>query len=543
MQQAASSYPPYLTGLYREFKTNPSFKFTVFIYLTLMSLGVCLLIPITESNTWGKIVHKCLTPIFFPLSIFAFLSTYLFVSDTFKFLVPKNMIKILKASEKNGIYSVEGKNCIHVLGILLNSFKKYDHSTVMEGLYYLEDCKKELFELRKDIVIPREYEIYLKLEKSLRLLASYFFELGVLSLEVRYKDCTVKIIKDLYDIRTVADKHEMESVVSITTESIGELAKKVVDSLISELNGDDSSIYECAVFALGEVRDRRAVSPIKIMFKKWDEVVKYTAISALGKIKSEEAITFLLKEVKNGNFPIINKIFSTFCENELLSIELLTKMSNDHSKYLRGFAALGSGEICDDIWAISHLFREGAPSNGDPYILGKAAHAIGKINDRNALNQGAIDILVKLMHDSSPYIKYNAIHSLGKIRIKDPQIISEIEGLLNYPDDLYVRDSAVYALKKINNPCSVESLNNALKNEQNEYVRFNIILTLGSIKGFYKIGPILQAYFPRMSLPLYYSAFNPHLQYQQQFSILPLYVAAFCTKTKYHANNYLNNIL
>ncbi len=539
MQQAASSYPPYLTGLYREFKTNPSFKFTVFIYLTLMSLGVCLLIPITEyQTTWGNTVHKCLIPVFFPLSLFALFSTYLFVSDTFKFLVPKNMIKILKASEKSGIYSIEGKNCIHVLGILLNSFKKYDHSTVMEGLYYLEDCKKKLFELRKDIVVPREYEIYLKLEKSLRLLASYFFELGVLSLEVGYKDCTVKIIKDLYDLRTVADRHEMESIVSITTESIEELAKKVVDSLISELNGDNSEIYECAVFALGEVRDRRAVSPIKIVFKNGNEVVKYTAISALGKIKSEEAITFLLKEVKNGNFHIINKIFSTFCENELLSIELLTKTSNDHSKYLRGFAALGLGVICDDIWAISHLFREDAPYDDDPYILGKAAHAIGKINDRYALNQDAIYILVKLMHDPSPYVKYNAVHSLGKIRIKDPQIISEIEGLLNYQDDLYVRDSAVYALKEINNPSFVESLNNALKTENKDYIRFNIILALGSIKGFHKIGPVLQAYFPQMSLPLYNLACIK-LRYKQQSPTLPLYVAAFCTKSKFNGNNLL----
>ncbi len=544
MQQAASSYPPEVSKLFRDFKTNPIFFITTVIYLVSIILGVCVLIQIkTDDPNWEN--YQKYIMVVFLVSIFAFLSMSLFVYNTFKFLIPKNLIKILSNNEISGTSSIDEKNCIHILGILLNSLKKYDYSTVKEGLDDLENYKIELLEPQKNIVLPRESERYLKLERSLFCLTNYFSNVGTLSIEVGFSDCATKIIKNLYDIREVAYEQGMDGVISVTTKSIGELGKEVVYLLIAELNDKNPEIRKCASFTLGEIRDDRALSQIIQLFENEGKCtqngndIQYTIISSLGKMKSENANMFLLEVVKKGNPNVINEIFSTFCENELLSRESLTIALNDDDPYLRSFAALGFGAIGDerDIEVLSNLLLD-----EDSYVRGKAAHAIGNINDRYPLYRYDLKKLVERIDDPNPYVRFNAVYSLSKIGIEDTRVISKIEQLL-YDLDPYVRDSTVYALKKGNDHCFFESLLHALNTETEQSVRFNIIIALGNIIGFDKIGPLLQGlYFPQMSLSSYKLVCNSHLGCQEQSSMLPLYVAAFCTKSKCHGNNSLSKV-
>jgi len=144
------------------------------------------------------------------------------------------------------------------------------------------------------------------------------------------------------------------------------------------------------------------------IFKKDEQLVKYAVISALGKIKSEKAIMFLLEVVENGNPHMINKIFSVFCENKLLTKELLTKLSHANNRYLRGFAALGFGEIGDCIWVLS-LLRD-----KDPYVREKAAYAmIGNLNDPQTISK-----IKELLDNPDPCVRKSAVCALKNIEVK-----------------------------------------------------------------------------------------------------------------------------
>ena len=263
MQQTASSYPPDVSKLFYDFTKNPIYHYTLLIYLLSVILVVCVLIqiPHVPENKLVEIDEASIR-FTFQVSIFTFLSILPFVFNTFNFLVPHKLINILQKNRKSGISAVEDKDCIRVLGILLNSLKKHDYDAVKKGLDYFEEYNKEFTDFQQKIVVPLENDRHLKLEKSLYCLAHYFVEVGELSLKLGSTDCNIKIIKNLYDIRIAADEHEIECVTSLTTKSIGKLAKKVIYPLISELNDENSQIHECAVFALGEVRDERVIESI-----------------------------------------------------------------------------------------------------------------------------------------------------------------------------------------------------------------------------------------------------------------------------------------
>jgi HEAT repeat protein len=521
MQQNASSYPPDTSKLFHSFKDNPIFYYTLFIYLISIILGVCVLIQIGSGLDTTLYVYLT-----FLFSIFSLLSMYPFVSNTFNFLIPSRLVELLQKNEKSDNPFIEDKNCIRILGILLNSLKKYDFNTVKEGLDFFDNYNKEFLAMQKNIVIPLESNKHIKLEKSLLCLAQYFVDIGELSLKEGYIDCNKIIIKNLYDINKVAKIHNIQSLIPLTTKSIAKLGRNATYPLIAELNDMNSEIHECVVFALGEVKDDNALPPIIKIFESGDESVKYTVISTLGKIKSEEAISFLLNEVKKGDRHMINKIFSTFCENKLFSKEFLYEKLKDKNCYLKGLAALGLGEIGDeqDIETLSNLLRE-----EDSYVREKAAEALGIINDKYTLNNYAINMLVKRTGDSDPYVKANAVYSLRNIKVVDPQIISNIKELLRHSDP-HVRNRTVDSLREGNYSCSFELLNNALKIEPEKYIRLKILLTLGCIKGFYKIGPSLHTYFPQMSLPSYNLKCRFYLCDIKSYSFLPLYLAAFSPK-------------
>jgi hypothetical protein len=247
MQQAASSYPPGVSKLF--YKKNPIFLSTLIIYLVSILLGICVLIQIPKAPQ-GSIRFT------FLVSIFALFSIFTFVNNTFNFLTPHIWIKSLRNNRKYGIFSVENKDCIHILGILLNSLHKSDYDAVKTGLDYFEDYKMEFIDFQKNIVVPLDHDKRVKFEKSLYTLAHYFVDVGELSLKMgSTADCTIKIIKNLYDIRKVADEYEMECVTSLTTESIRKLAKKAVCPLNYELNDKNPDNRECASFALGLLRN------------------------------------------------------------------------------------------------------------------------------------------------------------------------------------------------------------------------------------------------------------------------------------------------
>ena len=66
-------------------------------------------------------------------------------------------------------------------------------------------------------------------------------------------------------------------------------ANKDVEGLIEALKDEDSNIRWRTVYALGEIKDARAVGPLTEALKEKDSGVRWQAAEALEKIKAKKS--------------------------------------------------------------------------------------------------------------------------------------------------------------------------------------------------------------------------------------------------------------
>ena len=271
---------------------------------------------------------------------------------------------------------------------------------------------------------------------------------------------------------------------------------RAVEVLISLLNEKDRVISEAAVEALGELGDPRAIKPLlDILRNEIHQTGPSSNVAkALGKLKSEEALDFLLQKLKDkdsstkcraayrlgqlGDARAVEPLIQALqdeshhvraCAAKALgligsprAIEPLLQALRDHSQVrkaaayaLQGLgwkprngreaayylAALGSGanEITLDADSVKPLLEAITWRETEYRII---VAALGKIRDEKA-----VEHLIDALQDEDPRIRMGAAAALSAIG--DPRAVDALAERLLHDEEILVRRAAAEALHKL----------------------------------------------------------------------------------------------
>jgi len=194
-------------------------------------------------------------------------------------------------------------------------------------------------------------------------------------------------------------------------------AKKDVERLIEALQHKDHDVRRHAAYALGEIRDARAVDFLIQALKDQDSGVRYEAARALRKIKDARAMEPLIQALKDENS-------------------------------IRHEAAEALGEI-GDTRAVKPLIQ--ALTDEYRNLIIEAVRVFGKITERvNFRDAKAVETLTSLLEalkDKEIRVQLEAVEAL--VQIKRPEV-DTLEGKLfwfremqGYLEKIRLRDKSI----------------------------------------------------------------------------------------------------
>ena len=192
--------------------------------------------------------------------------------------------------------------------------------------------------------------------------------------------------------------------------------------------------------------------------KNEDEDVRGAALRALGRIRDERAIPFLIEALGYPDTwlpPRIGEILVSIGEP---SIPYLGReLRHNHSEHVRMWAAEILGWLHATLTAPALI---DALSDISPEVRAKAAGALGKIKEDRAVYR----LLELLVSDPAPFVRVKASQALGIIG--HPAVIDYLINTLKDPE-WWVRVRAVEALEKLGEK-AVAALLPALEDEDPE---------------------------------------------------------------------------
>ena len=136
------------------------------------------------------------------------------------------------------------------------------------------------------------------------------------------------------------------------------------------------------------------------------------------------------------------------------------KKSSTAWQAVRAFGKTKDPRLVEPI--VKHLLKS---QNIDEQVRGRAAEALGNINDKSAVSP-----LIELLEiDTSRLVRYHAAESLGKIA--SPDVVDPLIRALKNDKDAIVREHAALALGEIKNSRTIEPLELAAKEDKSGKVR------------------------------------------------------------------------
>ncbi len=227
------------------------------------------------------------------------------------------------------------------------------------------------------------------------------------------------------------------------------------------------------LWAMGENKDKSAVSLLVGALKDSDPEIRYSAAWALGQIKDRRALAPLLKQLHSQDADTREKIVLAIGElkDRRASADLADLLRSDSDPKVRMAATWALGEICVN-HSLSHIIK--ALNDGHAEVRQAAVHVL-----RKSCRPEAIAALVeRLRLDSNKAVRENAAWVLGEIGhpLAVPGLISKLQDECSS-----VRVRVVEALGKLGDPRSTESLAPLLR-DSNPGVRAKVIWALDKIK-------------------------------------------------------------
>ena len=281
---------------------------------------------------------------------------------------------------------------------------------------------------------------------------------------------------------------------------------RAVESLISALKDSEWRVREKAAKALGEIKDSRAVEPLISALKDESWWVRKAAAIALREInpkwmETEEAkrkVPEFISALKDKDSDVRWEAAETLGKiKDPRAVEPLISALKDESSDVRIAAAKVLGEIKDPRaveplitllkdkgWLITLLKDKGLLEDKDWNVRQAAAYALGEIKDPRA-----VEPLISALKDVNSDVRIAAAKALGKI--KDPRAVKPLISALK-DSNSFVRREAAYALGKIKDPRAVKPLISALKDESSG-VRREAAEALGEIKDPRAVKPLISA--------------------------------------------------
>ena len=219
--------------------------------------------------------------------------------------------------------------------------------------------------------------------------------------------------------------------------------------------------------------DARAVRRLALMLKEENVRFRLLAISAMGQIKSEEALPALLEELKAG-MPEIRLAAAGALWNikSRGSVTGLTNALSDPDPEVRRAAAGALGEIGDRscLMALTGLLHE----EGDVLVKVEVIRAVGRLGDVSACGG-----LVPYAKDPDPGVRAETLRSLGILGDKSTGPV--IAGALEDRED-GVREVAAWALGRLGDAANAKPLMDALRFDLEEGVRAQAASSLGMLE-------------------------------------------------------------
>lgn len=222
-----------------------------------------------------------------------------------------------------------------------------------------------------------------------------------------------------------------------------------------------------AAWALGELRDSKAVESLKTALADNDAAVRKNAIWALGRIGNSAATPALVRLLNDDDAEIRNAACLAIGRlRDADAVHQLVRALADSSGKVRLAAA----------WAIRQLDRQIAVQSLNTALStgprASAAALLGFFGD-----QAATEPLIPLLEDKADSVRWTAAWALGEIR--DPRSCQALLRVLS-DREAWCRCCAVEALGKIGDREAVHRIADMLKDKET-WVRFSAAVALASL--------------------------------------------------------------
>jgi bilin biosynthesis protein len=230
-------------------------------------------------------------------------------------------------------------------------------------------------------------------------------------------------------------------------EALGKVGKPATPLLMEAVaNHPNPVVRRASAKTLTLIADPIAVPTlVNALLNDEDTVVKTSAVGGLAKI-GEAAVPALLKILASTEYP---------------------ESAKGHAVWALGFIGAEAKE---------YLYREINSDSAD--VRAAVVGAIAKIAEEGT-EEGAFDILVNALTDSSLMVRCEAASALGSLAYQ-PAIPNLVE-LLHHPD-WETRNAAALALMKIGDRTALEPLQAALTQEEEAGVQAVIKLAISQIE-------------------------------------------------------------
>lgn len=224
-----------------------------------------------------------------------------------------------------------------------------------------------------------------------------------------------------------------------------------LEDLLPLLQSDSIATRAKTVFALGQLRDERAVMPLVWLMVDESMWVRCSAAETLGEFRSPDVIEPLIQCLRLGT------------QHELETLGLPPEIPIRYHTFTR------SPDPDYSAW----IQAQGVTLNNQGFSLAVSArlgiHSIGV---------DATDALIDLLYDDNPYLVYVAVSLLQSMAMQKKPLYALLLALT--VDEPNVRLNATHALARLGNLRAVRALRGLL-NDEEQAIRIAAVEALGEI--------------------------------------------------------------
>ncbi|MBN1916735.1 MAG: HEAT repeat domain-containing protein [Verrucomicrobia bacterium] len=244
-------------------------------------------------------------------------------------------------------------------------------------------------------------------------------------------------------MRNAVTRHEDPTVRAACAKVLGRLEVKAAsDVLMWALNDREAAVRREAAIALGVLKERRAVEPLGVLWRKEPDAENRVAvIQALGVIADRRAGAILAEAlIMDPDERIRSKAAEVISAMEDgRAWKQLIQALSDKSPGVRIQAAHALGAL-EDKRAVDELIA--CLQDEHPEVRGAAAGALGRIDSSKSVGP-----LIELLQDSHDGVRGTTATALGQLKAK--KAVKPLEKIAEGDPNEWVREQAANALTAI----------------------------------------------------------------------------------------------